>query len=160
MAIFGAHRMRCVGRCPQVPFGDTDSHLLNSPWCDFYTRFLIILATSRLAVVLTRHLARLKGGKHSGKPTSRDTGGTRETRISPKCTLTKFDMGNGAKGIPPYPRSLRIPACLFVQNIGNHLAHAPGPGKGAANNSPPCPEAVGRSLGAADRLFLAKKPRT
>ena len=36
-------------------------------------------------------------------------------RIPPKCTLTKFDMGNGAKGIPPYPRSLHIPACSFVQ---------------------------------------------
>ena len=34
-------------------------------------------------------------------------------RIPPKCTLIKFDMGNGAKGIPPYPRSLRIPR-LFV----------------------------------------------
>ena len=36
-------------------------------------------------------------------------------RIPPKCTLSKFDMGNGAKGIPPYPRSLRIPAFSFVQ---------------------------------------------
>ena len=36
-------------------------------------------------------------------------------RIPPKCTLTKFDMGNGAKGIPPQPRSLPIPACSFVQ---------------------------------------------
>ena len=36
-------------------------------------------------------------------------------RIPPKCTLTKFDMGNGAKGIPPCPCSLRIPACSFVQ---------------------------------------------
>ena len=53
----------------------------------------------------------------SGKPT-----GYRENqgygRIPRKCTLTKFDMGNGAKGIPPYPRSLRIPACLFVQFLG------------------------------------------
>ena len=33
-------------------------------------------------------------------------------RISPNCALSKFDTGNGAKGIPPYPR---IPACSFVQ---------------------------------------------
>ena len=55
-------------------------------------------------------------GTRSGKPTSRDTGRTRDTGgFSLKCTLTKFDMGSGAKGIPRYPRSLRIPACSFVQ---------------------------------------------
>ena len=49
-------------------------------------------------------------------------------RIPPKCTLTKFDMGNGAKGMPPHPRSLRIPACSFVHVVfcgprGQVLSH-------------------------------------
>ena len=45
------------------------------------------------------------------------TQGQQGIREDSPLTLTKVEMGNGAKGIPPYPRSLRFPTCSFVQSL-------------------------------------------
>ena len=58
---------------------------------------------------------------HQGNQLAGIQGNQGYGRIPPKCTLTKFYMGNGAKGIPPispllpYPRLLICPS-LFLDH--------------------------------------------